>query len=322
MAFALTPAPAIMGVLDLAAREGSKIYSSATKELTKGLSEELYDCTPDGLFNFLETLGDRAHECGWLLEDVGILYIPEDPANPNTTTYLNLLTHYGQIQPDEIRAHENVYITLPCRSAQDTGMLYKCIIKEHSATFDTDSGLIGVDNRCSGCISHIAEDFIGELRDSGRVIKGFGGTKTTGIKIGTLLWKWCDNEGQEHKFKIPNSFYVPHGGVRLLSPHHWAKAQGDRKPVEGTGETTNSKEVILYWNQHKHKLTIPLSVATNVATFRTAPGYGKFDAFCAEAGFTSVDDEEPPLFLCQEANLISDDEDDDKPAIEHNPAAI
>eukprot|EP00978_Attheya_sp_CCMP212_P030428 scaffold111925_cov48-Attheya_sp.AAC.1 len=174
----------------------------------------------------------------------------------------------------------------------------------------------------TGCISHIAEDFIGELRDSGRVIKGFGGTKNTGIKIGTLLWKWCDNEGQEHKFKIPNSFYIPQGGVRLLSPQHWVKAQGDRKPVEGTGETTNSKEVILYWNQHKHRLTIPLSVATNVATFRTAPGYRKFDAFCAEAGFTSVDDEEPLLFLCQEANLISDDEDDDEPAIEHNPAAI
>eukprot|EP00978_Attheya_sp_CCMP212_P041919 scaffold246883_cov62-Attheya_sp.AAC.3 len=89
--------------------------------------------------------------------------------------------------------------------------------KKHSATFDTDSGLMSVDNRCSGCISHIAEDFIGELRDSGQVlIKGFGGTKTTGIKIGTLLWKWCNNEGQVHTFKIPNSFYVPQGGVQLL----------------------------------------------------------------------------------------------------------
>eukprot|EP00978_Attheya_sp_CCMP212_P033479 scaffold135186_cov68-Attheya_sp.AAC.2 len=90
MAFALTPAMAVTGVLDFATREGSKIYHSETK----GLSEEVYECTPDGLFNFLETLGDRAHECGWLMEDVGILYIPEDPLNPNTT-YLNLLTHYG-----------------------------------------------------------------------------------------------------------------------------------------------------------------------------------------------------------------------------------
>eukprot|EP00978_Attheya_sp_CCMP212_P025956 scaffold84501_cov28-Attheya_sp.AAC.1 len=127
MAFALTPAMEIVGVFDLAAREGSKIYSSAIK----GLSEELYDCMPNGFFDFLETLGDRAHECGWLLEDVGILYIHEDTLNPNTM-YLNLLTHYGQMEPDEIRAHENTYIHLPCKSAQDTGMLYKCIMSSIS----------------------------------------------------------------------------------------------------------------------------------------------------------------------------------------------
>jgi hypothetical protein len=128
MAFALTPATAVEGVLDYTSREGSKIYSSATK----ALSEDLYDCTPDGLFNFLETLGDRAAECGWLLEDIGILYIPEDPANPDTTTYLNLLDHYGQIEEDEIRAHSVTYINQPCRSAQDTNMLYKCIMSSIS----------------------------------------------------------------------------------------------------------------------------------------------------------------------------------------------
>jgi hypothetical protein len=59
--------------------------------------------------------------------------------------------------------------------------------KEHSVSFDTDSAQIGVDNRCTGCISHVASDFIGELQDSRRQIKGFGGTKTTGVKVGTLL---------------------------------------------------------------------------------------------------------------------------------------
>eukprot|EP00978_Attheya_sp_CCMP212_P025957 scaffold84501_cov28-Attheya_sp.AAC.2 len=162
------------------------------------------------------------------------------------------------------------------------------IRKEHSATFDTDSG---------------------GLRDSGRVVQGFGGTKTTGIKIGTLvLWKWCNNRGQEHKFKL------------ILRSTRWGMTTKSATLGESSGR--GQKAVILYWNQHKHKLTIPLSVATNVATFRTAPGYGKFDAFCAEAGFTSVDDEEPPLFPCQEANLISNDEDNNEPAIEHNPAAI
>ena len=44
--------------------------------------------------------------------------------------------------------------------------------------WDTDSGVVGIDNRCSKCKSHEATDFIGELTDSNRTIKGFGGDKT------------------------------------------------------------------------------------------------------------------------------------------------
>ena len=32
--------------------------------------------------------------------------------------------------------------------------------------FDTDSATVGIDNRCTGCISHVAQDFIGQLRES------------------------------------------------------------------------------------------------------------------------------------------------------------
>ncbi len=56
--------------------------------------------------------------------------------------------------------------------------------------FDTDSVTVGVDNRCTGCISHIAEDFVGPLEDSNRSIKGFGGVRTANVKIGTLNWSW------------------------------------------------------------------------------------------------------------------------------------
>ena len=59
---------------------------------------------------------------------------------------------------------------------------------EHKTTFDTDSYEIGVDNRCPVCISHDPTDFIGKLIDSERTIMGFGGTRTTNIKRGTLLW--------------------------------------------------------------------------------------------------------------------------------------
>ena len=32
-----------------------------------------------------------------------------------------------------------------------------------------------------------------------RDIKGFGGSRTAGIMIGTHAWKWMDDDGKEHK---------------------------------------------------------------------------------------------------------------------------
>ena len=52
--------------------------------------------------------------------------------------------------------------------------------------FDTDSAHIGIDNRCTVCISHVAQYFIGPLKDSARTIKGFAGTRTKNVKVGTL----------------------------------------------------------------------------------------------------------------------------------------
>ena len=95
--------------------------------------------------------------------------------------------------------------------------------REREVIFDTDSARVGVDNRCSGCISHVATDFVGELVESDVAIKGFAGSITRKVMKGTLRWKWTDDDGRTHKFLIPDSFYVPHGGARLLSPQHWDK---------------------------------------------------------------------------------------------------
>ena len=91
--------------------------------------------------------------------------------------------------------------------------------------FDTDSAKVGIDNRCSACMSHTIEDFEGPLVEYSRSIKGFGGTRIYNVKKGTIVWRWMDDDGMVHKFTIPNSYYVPDGGMRLLSPQHWAKSQ-------------------------------------------------------------------------------------------------
>ena len=61
---------------------------------------------------------------------------------------------------------------------------------ERTTLFDSDSAPVGIDNRCSACISHRTEDFIGTLTDTNRCIKGFGGAITKAVKKGTLKWSW------------------------------------------------------------------------------------------------------------------------------------
>ena len=84
----------------------------------------------------------------------------------------------------------------------------------------SESGAIFIENRCTSCISHITEEFVRELFDSTRRIKGFVGTISPLIKKGTLQWKWEDDIVTEQKLLIPNSYYVPSGKCRLLIPQH------------------------------------------------------------------------------------------------------
>jgi len=178
---------------------------------------------------------------------------------------------------------------------------------ETNTSFDTDSYEIGIDNRCSACISGQVTDFVGTLKDTNRTIKGFMGTKTTNVQVGTLHWKWLDDDGRAHKFLIPNSYYVPNCNMRLLSPQHWAKTVKDTKPEEGTGCTTNSKCITLWWKQKKFLKTVPLSKTTNVATFRSAPGFIKYANFCHEAAITFNDEDNEPL-ISDETITMEDDE--------------
>ena len=83
------------------------------------------------------------------------------------------------------RAHLLMMISVFSARVADTTPLARYVPQ-----WDTDSGIIGIDNRCSGCMSHEAADFTGDLKDCTRVIKGFGGTRHYNIKVGTL---WQDS---------------------------------------------------------------------------------------------------------------------------------
>ena len=88
------------------------------------------------------------------------------------------------------------------------------------APFDTDSGLLRIDNCATRSISPYTEDCISKLTPlPNRKVQGIGG-KVGRLMSGTIKWDIEDDEGVVHSIKIPNSIYLPQAPSRLLSPQH------------------------------------------------------------------------------------------------------
>jgi hypothetical protein len=57
------------------------------------------------------------------------------------------------------------------------------------STFDTDSASVGIDNRCSVCMSHVKSDFNGALQETTVTVTGFHGTKDCQVYRSTIKWR-------------------------------------------------------------------------------------------------------------------------------------
>lgn len=175
---------------------------------------------------------------------------------------------------------------------------------------DTDSETIGINNRASVCISHKIEDFVRELHDTNRIIVGYSGTKTTGLKTDTLQWTWTADDGISLVHTIPNSIYSATGGVRLLSPQHWAQPiDKNRKTKPPPSRMTTAHKVILKWGDDKFFKTIPFGIKNNVATMYSSPGFDKFQTFCSEAELSPNDIDN--VVTCEECTSVLEDKDDE-----------
>ena len=124
-----------------------------------------------------------------------------------------------KIRPQKLRtqlkAHQNRKRRLTIKPAMAMQTINK---QERVVSIGPDAFEIGVDTRCSACISGYIQDFEGDLQDSTRTIQGFMGARTALVKRGTLKWKWYNDNGRLHTFMIPNSYYVPECKMHLLSP--------------------------------------------------------------------------------------------------------
>ena len=104
---------------------------------------------------------------------------------------------------------------------------------------------------------------------------GFGGNKHCDIMQGTIVWKIPDDKGNIDTFHIRNSYWAPKGGIRLLSPQHWAKEYRFHTN-KNAHETTNDKEITLYWNNGKNKRNARLTEGSNIGNITTMEGYSTY----------------------------------------------
>src|SRR6056300_397126 len=138
---------------------------------------------------------------------------------------------------------------------------------------------------------------------------------------GTICWKWANDNGILHRFLIPNSYYIPQGGCRLLSPQHFAKTQLKKSGVrdiqdlpqqikKGIGSNVSYDRTTIYWNNGRNALTVMHGPRDNVATFYLAPGYKQFGLYFQECKINYDESQEEPIYALP-AGIVSDDDDDD-----------
>ena len=124
--FALSPAHAIVGPLDYTKAEHHKIYKSGIRSVT----DDPFTCEADRLFQFLREVQDRAVEMGWM---EGILDVVTNNEGEEPQEVDNLIYNYGTITLEQVIRSETRYIAQQQRKAQDTYMLYQCLMASLSS---------------------------------------------------------------------------------------------------------------------------------------------------------------------------------------------
>jgi hypothetical protein len=111
--FALAPALANNNIIDYTTPAGAKLFKAGTDPLPS-----TFDCTAVNLQLFLDQLKDKASIYAW----TSILEVDSK----------NLIDHYGEITYDSVRYHAERHVLSSTRMAQDSFMMYNCIMSSLS----------------------------------------------------------------------------------------------------------------------------------------------------------------------------------------------
>jgi hypothetical protein len=129
-AFALTPGKATANaVIDYSTSDGAKLYRSATQSLYRKDATAFFDCKPHGLKDFMDLLRDRSMEYGWEISVVEVAMDTNDMVNGD---FKSLIDHHGEITLEQVQEHARAYVNQPNRAAQDSVMLYQCLMNSLS----------------------------------------------------------------------------------------------------------------------------------------------------------------------------------------------
>jgi hypothetical protein len=126
---------------------------------------------------------------------------------------------------------------------------------------------------------HLFEDL--HLINKGKQVDGIGaGLEVEGT--GTFVMRISNDDGQTHKIKIPNSFYLPKLRQCLLLPQRWAQETKAKRGNKGKAWMDNYwDKCVLLWDGGKFKWLIPHDPLTNTPSFYSAPASKTYCSFAA-----------------------------------------
>jgi len=122
--FSIGPGVATSTVIDFASSAGIKLFAAATQSLY-GDKANRFDVNADGIHSFIGLIEEHSQYHG-LNGETGILDIPVDQNELGET--ISLVTSYGMVTLDQVRAHVRTYVNRPVRATQDSAMLFKCLM--------------------------------------------------------------------------------------------------------------------------------------------------------------------------------------------------
>ena len=119
--------------------------------------------------------------------------------------------------------------------------------------FDTDASFVVCDNSANTHICNDKEMFITFKKTTSGMVATIGGKLNRPEGIGTVEWKWKDDEGVIHTEKLENVLHFPQSPINIMSVTEYARQLNDE---EGTGIDTKMKYSRFYWKNNQYSRRI------------------------------------------------------------------